>query len=164
MISTHSKSAETPNHPFRTMAPVGYLLHEVARLMKRRFEEEAREHELTLPQFRTLAQIAGNPSATQAALGAAIDTDPMTMSGILDRLEKRGLVERYPSPADSRAKLAHVTPEGEALLNSVRATGLDLYSDAMVGVSKADQKVLLAALAQMRENLLNMTADLKEDA
>ena len=146
------------------MAPVGYLLHEVARLMKRRFEVEAREHEMTLPQFRTLAQIASNPRATQAALSAAIDSDPMTMSGILDRLDKRGLIERYPNPDDSRAKLAHITPAGEALVEGVRATGLALYADAMVGVSEADRKVLVAALTRMRENLLNMTTDLKEDA
>jgi DNA-binding MarR family transcriptional regulator len=146
------------------MAPVGYLLHEVARLMKRRFEVEAREHEMTLPQFRTLAQIAANPRATQTALSAAIDSDPMTMSGILDRLDKRGLIERYPNPDDSRAKLAHITPAGEEMVKSVRATGLELYSAAMAGISKADQKIIAEGLAQMRENLLTMTADLKEDA
>lgn len=164
MINPQGKSAKAPTHPFRSMAPVGYLLHEVARLMKRRFEDEAREYGMTLPQFRTLAQIASNPRSTQAALSAAIDSDPMTMSGILERLEKRGLIERYANPTDSRAKLAHITPAGEALVEDVRATGLNLYRDAMAGVSEPDRMVLVAGLTRMRENLLNLTADLKEDA
>jgi MarR family transcriptional regulator for hemolysin len=42
----------------RHRAPLGYLIHEVARLMKRRFEDEARSLGITLPQWRALAQIA----------------------------------------------------------------------------------------------------------
>ena len=52
-------------------------------------------HGITLPQWRALAQISQNESMTQRALAELIDTDPMTISGMLDRLEKRGLIERY---------------------------------------------------------------------
>ena len=38
----------------RTQAPLGYLIHEVARLLKRRFEDEAKTHGITLPQWRSL--------------------------------------------------------------------------------------------------------------
>jgi DNA-binding MarR family transcriptional regulator len=98
---------------FRAQLPLGYLIHEVAKLMKRRFEQEAREHDMTLPQFRILAEVWRTPGVTQAALAAAIDSDPMTVSGILDRLDKRGLLERFTNPDDSRAKLARITPEGQ---------------------------------------------------
>ena len=88
---------------------IGFLVHEVARLFRRRFEEEARVHGITLPQWRALAEIYKNQGISQVALAGCIDSDPMTLSGILVRLEKRGLVERYPDPNDSRAKLARLT-------------------------------------------------------
>jgi MarR family transcriptional regulator for hemolysin len=149
---------------FRAALPIGYLIHEVAKLMKRRFEEEAREHDLTLPQFRILAEVWRTPGTTQVALAAATDSDPMTVSSVLERLDRRGLLERYPNPDDSRAKLARITKAGEVLVEEVRATGLVIYSESMAGVSKADQKVLSDALKCMRDNLVAMTSKIKEDA
>ena len=101
------KSTDTD---FKNSAPLGYLIHEVARLLKRRFEEEAKAHGITLPQWRALAQIALKDNITQRSLADAIDADQMTVSGILDRLEKRGLIDRFPDPKDSRAKLARLIP------------------------------------------------------
>jgi MarR family transcriptional regulator, transcriptional regulator for hemolysin len=148
---------------FKTRAPMGYLIHEVARLMKRRFEDEARLHDITLPQWRALSQIALNEGVTQAQLAANIDVDPMTISGILNRLEKRGLIDRFADPADSRAKLARLTTEGETLFETARTVGLAMYETALEGVSKADQDVVVAALARMRDNLTGQTAE-KEPA
>ncbi len=148
---------------FKTRAPMGYLIHEVARLMKRRFEDEARLHDITLPQWRTLSQIALTEGVTQAQLAANIDVDPMTMSGILNRLEKRGLIDRFPDPADSRAKLARLTAEGEALFETARTVGFAMYEAALQGVSKADQDLVVAALSKMRDNLTGQSAE-KEPA
>src|SRR4051812_7007005 len=94
-------------------ASIGYLVHEVARLYRRRFEEEARAHGITLPQWRALAEIHRQEGISQVTLAGCIDTDPMTVSGILDRLEKRALIERFSDPNDSRARLARLTSEGE---------------------------------------------------
>ncbi|HEY0853560.1 MAG TPA: MarR family transcriptional regulator [Devosia sp.] len=147
----------------KSRAPVGYLIHEVARLMKRRFEDEARLHDITLPQWRTLSQIAVNDAVTQAQLAANVDVDPMTMSGILNRLEKRGLIDRFPDPADSRAKLARLTAEGEALFEMARTVGATMYEAALEGVSQADKDVVIAVLSRMRDNLTGQSAE-KEPA
>ncbi|MEQ1768306.1 MAG: MarR family transcriptional regulator [Devosia sp.] len=153
------KSPLSPN--LKDVLPLGYLIHEVAKLMKRRFEEEAREHDLTLPQFRILAELWRSPGTTQVGLANATDSDPMTVSGILDRLDKRGLLERYPNPEDSRAKLARITAAGEALVVEIRQTGLGIYSDSIAGVSKTEQKALTAALERIRDNLISMNNDIR---
>lgn len=141
---------------------VGFLVHEVARLYRRRFEDEARIHGVTLPQWRVIAEIHRNEGISQVSLAGCIDTDPMTLSGILDRLEKRGLVERYPDPNDSRAKLARLTAEGTHLVSTARNVGRELYDNALEGLSPADRDRIAAGLIRIRDNLNNMTAAEKE--
>lgn len=147
---------------YKAQAPLGYLIHEVARLMKRRFEDEASMQEITLPQWRALAHISNQDGMSQKALARAVDTDPMTMSGILDRLEKRGLIERHVDPTDSRAKLARVTEQGIEVVNSARKIGLAMYEAALEGVSAEDRETVVAVLAKMRGNLIGLGAELEE--
>jgi DNA-binding MarR family transcriptional regulator len=147
---------------FKERAPLGYLLHDVARLMKRRFEEEARAQGVTLPQWRALAQVAFTGNISQVALAQALDADQMTVSGVLDRLEKRGLITREADPSDSRAKLAQVTEKGLLVVKTARAVGTAMYEAALVGVTPEDAATATSVLQQMRENLLGQTADAKE--
>lgn len=145
---------------------IGYIVHEVARAFRRRFEDEARAHGLTLPQWRALVVIDQEAAITQVALAGCIDTDPMTISGILDRLEKRGLIERYPHPTDSRAKLSRLTPEGADLVLAARDLGRQLYTRSIAGVEDSHIELIFSGLSQIRDNLNNLdqaAASAKED-
>lgn len=152
------KSQQTYKH----QAPLGYLIHEVARLMKRRFEEEAKTHGITLPQWRVLGQIAMNEGITQVQIATATEIDPMTVSGVLDRLDKRGLIDRYADPTDSRAKLARLTAEGEALYTTARKVGLAMYEASLEGVTEDEREALIGVLSRMRINLSGQSAELEE--
>ena len=145
-------------------ASIGYLVHEVARLYRRRFEDEARTHGITLPQWRALAVIQKYAGISQVAMAEKIDTDPMTISGILDRLDKRGLIERFPDPNDSRSKLARLTPEGEVLVRTARNVGDDLQAASLDGLSAEDRRVLSAHLIRIRDNLNNLTTAEQKEA
>jgi DNA-binding MarR family transcriptional regulator len=105
-----------------------------------------------------------NEEITQVALAGCIDTDPMTLSGILDRLEKRGLVERYTDPNDSRAKLARLTDDGTNLVRTAKNVGRELYENALVGLSDKDRDAVVSGLKCIRDNLnhLELTAEEKE--
>lgn len=140
----------------------GYLVNEVSRLLKRRFEDEAKSFGVTMPQWRTLVEIHRQDGVSQVALAAFIDSDPMTMSGILDRLEKRGLIERFADPNDSRAKLARLTREGAALVARARRVGIAMQEIALSGLSAEEREDLVEKLRHVRANLNNMTADQKE--
>ena len=143
---------------------IGYLIHEVARLMRRRFEDEASVHGFTLPQWRALAEIYRNEGIAQVSLAAALDLDQMTVSGIVGRLEKRGLIDRYADPNDSRAKLAKLTPAGLALITNAKNVGRALYENDLDGLSPADRDAMAAQLRLIRDNLNSMTAIQKESA
>lgn len=147
---------------YKSQAPLAFLIHELARLMKRRFEDEARLQEITLPQWRALAHISNNDGMTQKALADAIDADPMTISGILDRLEKRGLIERHPDPTDNRAKLARVTAEGRKVVTTAREIGIAMYENALEGVSPEERRIAIAVLTKMRGNLVGQSAEFEE--
>lgn len=143
---------------------IGYLVHEVARLMRRRFEEEASTHGFTLPQWRALAEIFRNPGIAQVGLAAALDVDQMTVSGIVSRLEKRGLIDRYADPNDSRAKLARLTPAGVELVTRAKNVGRALYEEALTGLTEQDRETVARSLRLIRDNLNTMTALQKESA
>ena len=149
-------------HVDQHQAPLGYLIFEVSRLFKRRFEELAKTNGVTLAQWRTLAQIAVHENITQREIADSIDADPMTVSGILDRLEKRGLIDRFADPSDSRAKVARLTPAGDEMFRQARAVGLAMYESAVVGLSDHERDVVKSALCKMRDNLAALPAELEE--
>ncbi|MDB5561737.1 MAG: MarR family transcriptional regulator [Hyphomicrobiales bacterium] len=141
----------------------GYLVHDVARLLRRRFDEHARQHDLTLPQWRAIAQLSKADGLSQVTLASLTETDPMTLSGIIDRLESKLLVERVPDPSDSRAKLVRITPKSRALVAEMRIIAGGVYEDALRGIGETDRQTLLKALALVCANLSTHNALLKED-
>lgn len=152
----------TPQEPLQ--APVGKLVFEVARVFRRRFEDEARAYDLTLPQWRALGELARQGGISQVTLAAAIDVTPMTMSGILDRLEKRNLIRREQAASDSRAKTVHLTDEGLVLFQAAKAVGVGLYQSAIEGLSPEQLDVLVEGLTLIRNNLNDLPTEQKEIA
>lgn len=143
-------------------AHIGYLVSEVSKVFRRRFEEIAKRHDLTLPQWRVLKELSRGEGLPQVALAAAVDADPMTLSGILDRLQKRGLVRREQAPNDSRAKIVRLTSDGEALFRAAKVLGTELYQTAIEGMSPTELAVLAEGLVRMRNNLNGVQAVQKE--
>lgn len=143
---------------------IGSLIHEVAKAFRRRFEDAARQHDLTLPQWRVLAELSHQGGLSQVRLASAVDTDPMTMSGIIDRLQKRSLVARQQDPADSRAKIVRLTEDGAVLFKTAKALGTELASSAVDGMSHDELVVLADGLIRIRNNLSGIAAEQKETA
>ena len=146
---------------------VGYLVFEVSRLIRRLFDEEAKTLGLTMQKSRVIACLHRNPDGlSQTAAAHAIDIDPMTLSGILDRLEKRDLIERGHDPSDSRAKLVTLTKKGEALYQRARAVGETighkLHNRALCQLDDARREILISGLQIIRDELSDMSLDRKD--
>lgn len=139
-----------------------YLIHDLARAVRRRFDEQARQHGLTMPQWRVIGQLSKTNEVSQVALASLADMDPMTLSGIIDRLEVKGLVERIPDPNDSRAKLVRTTAKADDLVVEIRSVAHDVYEEALQGLSQDDRKTLFALLGRVVANLSNEQAMIKE--
>jgi len=135
------------------MQSLGMMLHDAARLLKREFERQARDHRLSLTQWRVLAQLAGCDGLTQTAIGTLVEASPMTVSDILERLEEMELVRRETDPSDSRAKLVWMTEAGDALVGEMREIAAGVYDRALQGISENDVAALTRALGQINSNL-----------
>jgi MarR family transcriptional regulator for hemolysin len=135
--------------------PLGFLLADVQRLLRRRFERAAEAEGLGLSasEARTLAYIAAYSGRRQTALAEVMNVDPMTLVGYLDALEAKGLVERCPDPSDRRAKLVRPSPTAAAMTERVRTVGRTARETAMRGLTDDDVAALRRMLRRMIDNL-----------
>jgi MarR family transcriptional regulator for hemolysin len=137
-----------PNAP-----TLGFLLHDVARLLRRRFEQHARGSGLTRSQWQVLAYLAKNEGINQCGLAELLEIEPITLGRIADKLQTLGLIERHPDPSDRRVWLLHLTPAAHPKLTQLRKLGDVTRAEALVGVSEADTERLLKTLQALKTNL-----------
>ncbi len=134
---------------------LGFLLHDVARLLRKRFEQRAKDLGLTRSQWQTLAYLANNEGIRQAGLAEMLEIEPITLVRILDKLSDRGLVERRQHPNDRRSWLLYMRDEARPLIDTMRNLGDQTRKEALEGTSQGDQEHLYALLTLMKSNLLS---------
>ncbi|MGW0116957.1 MarR family winged helix-turn-helix transcriptional regulator [Streptomyces sp. NPDC003327] len=83
------------------------------------YEEAAATHALTGAQARVLGLLTLEPTPMRK-IAEKLRCEPSNVTGIIDRLESRGLVERRPDPADRRVKLAAPTEQGRDTARRLR--------------------------------------------
>jgi DNA-binding MarR family transcriptional regulator len=133
---------------------LGFLLHDVARLLRKRFEQRAKQLGLTRSQWQTMAYLAQNEGIQQGCLADILEIEPITLVRILDKLEERGLVERRRHPKDRRIWLLFLRDEARPLLTKMREIGDLARGDALVGVNEMERERFVETLTQMKTNLI----------
>ena len=135
---------------------LGFLLHDVARLLKKRFEQNSRG--LTRSQWQVLASLAENEGVNQARLAELIEIEPITLGRIVDRLEVLRLIRRNSDPTDRRRWLLHLMPAARTRLERAREYDDVTRREALAGVSEDDRRQLLKTLQALKENLTQACA------
>jgi MarR family transcriptional regulator, transcriptional regulator for hemolysin len=134
-------------------SPTLCLLHDVARLLKKRLEQLFRGSGLTRSQWQVLAYLAQNEGINQKGLAELLEIEPITLGRIVDKLEAMGLIERHPHPTDRRTWLLHLVPAARPKLEQVRELGEVIRGEALAGVSEVDSQRLLKTLQALKANL-----------
>src|SRR6202171_4608396 len=98
----------------------GFLLHDIARLMRQRFDQRARSLNLTRAQWQVLAHLQRHEGINQSGLAEILEIEPITIARLLDRMEEAGLVERRADPADRRARRLFLTERAKPMLERGR--------------------------------------------
>lgn len=144
----------------------GFLVTDVTRLIRAEMDRRIGEAGLGLTpgEGRTLSHVARAGAVRQNVIAERMGIEAMTVSGTLDRLEARGLVERRPDPADRRAKLVELTGAGEAMLDGVRPISAGLRADASAGIDPAEWQRLLDMLKTVRASLSAVREAARKDS
>ena len=111
------------------------------------YELAAADHALTGAQARVLALLARAPTPMRK-IADQLKCEPSNVTGIVDRLESRGLAERRPDPADRRVKVAAATERGRATAEMLRGS-LDFAREPLAGLTPLERRVLRDLLARM---------------
>lgn len=130
-----------------------FLIGDISRLMRRRFDERARAIGVTRAQWKLIFTLSRNEGANQGTLAELIDVEPITIGRMVDRLEEAGMVERRPDPRDRRAWLLYLTDKAQPLLTELRALGDALVDEVMAGISDEERDRATAILEIMRARL-----------
>ena len=140
---------------------LGFLISDVSRLMRRRFDERARLIGVTRTQWRTLTTLARHEGLNQGSLADLLEVEPITLCRMIDRLEEAGLVERRRDPGDRRAWLIYLTAKAGPILAQIRTLADSMFEQALYGLDDAERQQMAAALVRIRNNL-NDTPEDKE--
>jgi DNA-binding MarR family transcriptional regulator len=135
---------------------LGFLVHDVARLMRVAYDRRARSLGLTRSQWWVLNHLYFNEGITQSALADLLDVEKPTLGRLLDRLEVKGWIARQADQHDRRAKRVYLTGEVQAVMRSLRGIAAGLRNDALEGMEASAQRQLFDSLLLIKANLLRM--------
>jgi len=142
----------------------GFLVHDVARLFGRRFNQRALLFlGLTRAQCKVLGYLARNEGINQAGLADLLEIKPMTLVRQIDRMEEDGWIERRPQPGDRRARRLVLTDKARPILARILDLSNEVRAESFAGLSKDDGKQLIELLRRVHGNLSDRVLPLAAD-
>jgi len=140
---------------------LGFLLNDVARLMRKRFDERARDLGLTRAQWRVLGHLRRYEGIKQGSLAEILEVENVTLGRHIDRLEEDGWVERRRDPADRRVWRLHLADKSRPIIDRLSALSTEVREHAMSGLSAIERDSLIDTLLSMKGNLMNMAGEVE---
>ena len=134
---------------------LGFLVHEIARLLRKDFDQRAKDLGLTQVQWRAMVYLSRNEGLKQVELAEILEIQPISLARLVDRLAASGWVERRADPDDRRAQRLFLTPEAKPLLEQINKIATQTRANALQGLSNHDHENLIATLAVIKGNLSN---------
>jgi len=116
-------------------------------------DSHIRRSGLTSAQFDIVASLGNTQGMAFKDLGSRTLITKGTLTGVVDRLEERGLVERVASADDKRSTLVRLTPEGNRVFGEVFEPHLAFLAPAFESLPECGRKELEKRLKQLREAL-----------
>jgi DNA-binding MarR family transcriptional regulator len=131
-----------------------FLLNDVARLSRTRFDQRARAQGMTRAQWVILARLNIKPGLSQGEMASILEVEPISVGRLIDRLEARGLVERRSDPMDRRVRRLHLTPAARPILDEIAKYRDMIGQEILDGVDPGARAALVETLLRMKNNLL----------
>ena len=136
----------------RILETLVYLYTESRRVTK----EVARQHGLTGPQVTAIKVLENFGALSLTDLSARMSSTNSTMTGIADRMERDGLVERIRSETDRRVVQIALTEKGRALAAQIPVASMALFADALRSLDERDRRDLTRILRKLTDEVTEL--------
>ena len=132
---------------------LGFLIHDVQRLMRKRFEARASGLGLSSAQWRLMVRVAKEEGITQARLAELLEIEPISVSRLVDRMEEGGWIQRRQDAADRRVRMIFPTEKASAAYADVKSLAGEVYEESLTGVPPQERRMLIRVLDTIVQNL-----------
>ncbi len=133
---------------------IGFLISDVSRLLRRVYDRRVEPLGLTRAQWRVLIHVHRREGGSQTALAQVLEIEKPTLGRLVDRLERKGWVERRVDDRDQRARRLSITERARPLIDEMEGLAEAVHDDALAGVSDDESVRLQQTLLTVKTNLL----------
>jgi DNA-binding MarR family transcriptional regulator len=157
-VRSSRRSASPPSHKLQAVEAVdtsylesllGYNARRAALAVIEVFMERMSVYDMRPVDFSVMSLVTHNPGITSRQLCTALGILPPNLVGMVNALEKRGLIERHPHPRDGRAMGLHLTAAGLKLMRDAEKTASTLEAEVGARLSAAEVKTLIRLLKKV---------------
>src|SRR6185437_4354033 len=136
---------------------IGFLISDVARMMRTAFDRRVRRLGLTRSQWLVINRLHRRPGATQSELAEMLEVEKATAGRMVDRMEKKGWVVRRPDATDRRVNRLHLTAEAELLQVQLAEIADRTIDDALALLSARERDQFAEWMGRIKRQLQGMT-------
>ena len=135
---------------------IGFLISDVARLMRTAFDRRVRGLGLTRSQWLVINRLHRWPGATQSELAEMLEVEKATAGRMVDRMEKKGWVVRRPDAADRRVNRLHLTEEADLIQLQLSEIADRTVDDALGLLSEPERERFSESMRRVKRQLQAM--------
>jgi DNA-binding MarR family transcriptional regulator len=144
----------TDTHSIDWELRLGFLIHDVSRLRRSAFDRCLKPLNVTRSQWWVLAYLSREDGMTQSQLAEELDLGKVAVGGLIDRLEKSGLVRRDADATDRRVNRVFLEPKSKQLIARMRKVSHRLNEQILDGLPDPKLETAATTLDAMKRNLL----------
>ncbi len=128
---------------------IGYNARRAALVSMELFLPNMAEFDLRPVEFSVLSLVNHNPGITSRQLCTALSILPPNLVGLVNRVEKRGLLQRQPHPHDGRAQGLHLTAAGSKFMREAERAATALEQQVASALSASEAQTLMRLLRKV---------------
>ena len=137
---------------------LGFLIHDVSRLRRSAFDRCLKPLNVTRSQWWVLAYLSREDGMTQSRLAEELDLGKVAVGGLIDRLEKSGLLRREADASDRRVNRVFLEPKSKQLIIKMRKVSHRMNTQILDGLPDDRLESTSVTLDSMKRNLLSYLA------
>jgi DNA-binding MarR family transcriptional regulator len=145
----------TETHSIDWELRLGFLIHDVSRLRRSAFDRCLKPLNVTRSQWWVLAYLSREDGMTQSQLAVELDLGKVAVGGLIDRLEKSGLVRRDADASDRRVNRVFLEPKSKQLIARMRKVSHRMNTQILAGLADERLESTAVTLDAMKGNLLS---------